>query len=333
MKRGIPGRNVGIASTVLLCALAAPLADAAVRTATNGILTVQMEDAGTDAGQFTIRTGASHPTPNETVFYPIGTSYVTLRDNTAQEIWTNSGSTPNTNIAPYVSRSMQTAPATAAVTDIAGGFRSTYTLPNWTIVQDVVIAGSTLADTNVRQSVTVTNTSAVARSYGVRYMWDWEIAGNDDALFRTRNPDGLFTATFVGFNAPAFQAFEEVDDAVTPTFSVFGTVSGGTLQPPPTAPDRLGYTSWSDAVDAPWDFPITGGNDDSATVHYWGFAAPLSVAAGASATFTEYVSTNPTAVGVTPTPVAEVPTLSQWALIALAGMVAVAGFVAGRRRA
>ena len=306
--------------------LAAGLASAAVQTATNGILTVQIEDAGTSAGQFTIRTGASHPLPNESVFYPIGTSYITLRDNTAQVVYANAGGTVNTNIAPYTFQSLQAAPCTSAVAAVAGGFRTTYTCPNWTVVQDVVINGTTLQDTNVRQSVTVQNTSGAARSYGVRYMWDWEIAGNDASLFRTRNPDGAFTSTFVGFNAPAFQAFEEVDNATTPTLSVFGTVTGGSLSPTPTTPDRVGYVSWSDFVDAPWDFPVAGGNDDSATVHYWGFAAPLSLGAGAGATFHQYVSTNPSAVGVGPTqPAAEIPTLSEWALFALAGMVALLG--------
>lgn len=119
---------------------------------------------------------------------------------------------------------MQSAPATALVTTIPNGFRTTYTLPNWVVVQDVAISGTTLADTNVRHSVTVTNSSAVTRSYGVRYMRDRQIAGNDASLFRTRNPDGTFTGTFIGYDAPAFQAFEEVDNIATPAFSVFGRV-------------------------------------------------------------------------------------------------------------
>lgn len=306
----------------------APGAQAAVRTATNGILTVQIEDATSEIGQFTVRTGASHPLPNQTVFFPIGTSYVTLRDNTAQEVWTNAGGVVNTNIAPYVARNMQAAPATAAVSNITNGFRTVYTLPNWVVTQDVVISGSTLQDTTVRQSVTVQNTSGATRSYGLRYMWDWQIAGNDASVFRQRNPNGAFTATFAGFNAPAFQAFEEVDNATTPTLSVFGTVTGGSLSPAPTTPDRLVYVDWGDYYDAPWDFTISGSGSDSATAHFWGYAAPLSLAPAGSATFHQYVSTNPSAIGVTPpttgasTPI---PTLSQWALIALVGLVALLG--------
>ena len=306
--------------------MAVPAAHAAVRTATNTILAVDIEDTGSNAGMFTVRTGTAHPKPGQTVFYPIGTSYFTVRDVTAQEVWTNAGDVPTNNVAPFVSRSMQVAPATSVTTNIPGGFRTVYTLPNWLVTQDVVINGTSLQDTNVRQTVTVQNTSAVARAFGVRYMWDWQIAGNDASIFRTRNPDGTFTSTFAGFNTPGFQAFEEVDNATTPTFSVFGTVTGGTLVPTPTTPDRLAYVDWGDFYDAPWDLAIAGSGGDSATVHYWGFAAPLQAAPGASATFHQYVSTNPTAVGVgPPTGPTQIPTLSQWALILLAGLLGLLG--------
>lgn len=320
MSRRIQAALAGVAF-----GLAATAAMAAQQTATNGILSVVIEDAGTSVGMFTVRTGASHPLPNVTVLFPIGTSYVTLRDNTAQVVYANAGGAATGNIAPYTFQSLQAAPCSGAVTTIAGGFRATYTCPNWTVTQDVVIAGSTLTDTNVRQSVSVQNTSGAARSYGVRYMWDWTIAGNDASVFRTRNPDGVFTSAFAAFDNPAFQVFEEVDNAAAPTLSVFGTVRGGALSPTPSTPDRLGYVSWSTADGSPWDFPISGSGADSATVHYWGYAAPLNLAAGATTTFHQYIATNPNAIGVGPTGPTEIPTLSEWALIALAGLVGLLG--------
>jgi hypothetical protein len=306
---------------------------AAQLSTTNGILSVSIANTGAGLGQFTINTGASHPLPNQTVFYPIGTSNITLRDNTAQVIYANGGG--STGIAPYTFQSLQTAPCAGVVVAIASGFRTTYTCPNWTVVQDVVIAGTTLTDTNVRQTVTVTNTSAVPRSYGVRYMWDWQIAGNDASIFRTRNPDGSFTSTFFAVAPPSFQAFEEVDNATTPTLSVFGTVMGGTLNPPPTPPDRLVYAQWGTSYNSPWDFAVTGSGGDSSTVHYWGYVTPLTLAAGASASYTEYVSTNPSAVGVGPSAPSTnvpVPTLSQWAMLLLAGLLGLFGLRAARRR-
>jgi hypothetical protein len=325
--------RIVIAVAVLgITSLAAPIVQAQV-TATNGILTVSMTDSGAEAGQFTITTGASHPQPDQQVLFPIGTSYITLRDSTASEIWANAGGSLSGNLGGFTFHSMQAAPATAVVTTIAGGFRATYTLPNWTVVQDVVIVGTTLADTAVRQSVTVTNTSGVSRQYGLRYMWDWDIADNDDSIFRTRNPDGSFTSTFIAFQPPGFQAFEEQAPSAA-TFSIFGTVQGGSLSPPPTPPDRFGYVSWSDAEDSPWDFPVTGGNDDSGTVHYWGFVTPITLAAGGSNAYNEYISTVPSAVGIGP-PAANlpVPTLSETMLMLLVVLLMGAATYGMRRRA
>lgn len=299
----------------------------ALVSATNGILTVQIENSSTgDLGDFTVRTGASHPHPNQDVLFPVGTSYITLRDVTSQEVWTDNGSGASNIGAGFTFHNMNVAPGAPGVVTALGttGFRTTWTLPNWTVVQDVVINGSTLADTNVRQSVTVTNTSAVSRQYGVRFMWDWEIAGNDASLFRTRNPDSAFTSTFATFASPTFQLYEEVDNATTPTFSVFGTVGGGPLSPAPTTPDQLRYSSWGTSYNSGWDFANTGGGSDSSTVYYWGFTAPLTIAAGGSATYTQYLTTQFSAAGGGGTPVAQVPvpTLSTWGMLLLIGFVA-----------
>jgi len=260
----------------------------AVNTATNGILTVSIEST---TGQFTITTGASHPKPGQTVLYPIGTSYITLRDATSSIMWFNYyGSLSNAGLTGYTAQSML---ATAPVTTALGttGFRTTYTIPNYRIVQDVVITGTNLANTNVKHAVSVTNTSAAARTYGLRYMWDWQIAGNDASLFRTRNPDGTFTSSFSTFTAPAFKLYEEVDNAITPAFSIFGSTRDLPLSPVPTLPEQVRYCSWQSAVSSAWDFTNTGSGSDSAVCYYWGFTNPLSLAAGATATYAQYVTT------------------------------------------
>ena len=327
--------------SILLAAIfTAGTARAAQVSVTNGILTVTMENAGSEIGQFTITTGASHPQPNQQVLYPVGTSWITLRDATANQMWANGSDASSAGLAGYSLVFMNTQPA--AVTPIGtNGFSTLYTLPNFTVVQDVVINGTTLADTNVRQSVTVTNTTAASRNIGLRYFWDWEIAGNDASFFRQKSPDGAFTSTFQAFAPPNFQFFEEVDNIATPTFSIFGTVQGGSLSPTPTTPDRLGYVSWSDFDDVAWDTAITGGNDDSATVHFWGFNAPIAIGAGASQTFTEYISTVQGAIGQ-PTPVptpgggaggpaTPIPTLSPWALVVLGVGLSGIAFLALKR--
>jgi len=299
----------------------------AIVSVTNGILVLQIENSNTgDLGMWSVTTGASHPNPGQLVLYPVGTSYITFRDASAMIMYGNAGSAAP-GLAGYTYQNMSTAPGVGVVTSIANGFRTVWTIPSWTITQDVVINGTTLSNTNVQQSVTVTNTSGAPRQYGLRFMWDWDIAGNDASFFRTRNPDGAFTSTFVTYTNPAFQLFEEVNNLTTPLFSVFGTVTGGPLVPAPTTPEQLRYSSWSAAVSSAWDFANTGGGIDSATEHYWGFAAPLTVAAGASATYVQYLTTNFQAGGGGPPPgPIQVPTLSEWGvllLIALLGGIAI----------
>src|SRR5262249_6544408 len=192
------------------------------------------------------------------------------------------------------------------------------TFGGWTVVEDVIVNGTTLTDTNVQATTTITNTTGSPRQYGLRYMWDWEIAGNDGSFFRTRNPDSAFTGTPTTFNAPTFQLYEEVDNIATPTFSVFATTTGGALSPPVTNPDQLRYSNWPSSVGSAWDYTDTPTTSDSSTTYFWGFN-PLTLAAGASASFTQYLTTQQSAVGP-PTPGAAnvvIPTLSTWALILL----------------
>ena len=262
-------------------------------TVTNGILTVNYD---TTDGRFSINTGARHPLANQSVFYPTGTSYITLRDSDSQQIFINCG-TVSPGIAGYTSVDMCATPP--VVTALGNGFRAVFTLQNWTVTEDVVINGSTIADTNVRQSVTVTNTTGQNRHFGLRYLWDWDVAGNDRSYFRARNPDGQFLSPgqYTNFPRPIFQLFEEVN---TPNCTecnilhVYGTVGSGSLIPTPTTPDEVRFASWGDAYESAWDF--SEGNSDSATVHFWGFNQPIRLHAGSSATFVEYVTTQLDAV-------------------------------------
>ncbi len=310
--------------------LAVGSVSAATQSVTNGLLTVSISDAGSNIGQFTVTTGASHPNPSQTVFYPIGTSYITLRDVGALTMWVNDNGAPAPGLAGYSATLMSSQPAVVAPIG-TNGFRTTYTLPNFTVVQEVVINGTTLTDTNVRQTISVTNTSQAERQYGVRNMWDWQIADNDASFFRQRSPDTAFTDVFATFVAPAFTHYEMVDDLTTPAFSVFGTVHGGSLSPQPTPPDQLRYSSWSAATGSAWDFTNTGSGSDSAVSYYWGFDTPLTLAPGATGTHTQYVATVLGAVGGTPSASTPIPTLTEWGLMTLSLLLAGLGYRQLRR--
>lgn len=316
---------------------------AAYQTITNGYLTLTIEDAELTIGQFTVTTGANHPQPGQTVFYPIGTSIITLRDVDAAQLWVNYSIEPATpGLAGYTSMVMNTQPVSVVPLG-ANGFRTTYTLPNFTVVQDLTINGTTLADTNVRHTVTITNTTGASRGYGLRNLWDWQIASNDASFFRQRNPDTAYTSVFQAFNAPTFTHYEVVDNTTTPTFSIYGTVFGGTLSPAPSAPEQIRYADWYESISSAWDFTVAGSDEDSAIVYYWGYNSPLTLAAGASASYTQYLSTVLSAVGgapVDPSPPAApatpattpIPTLSGWGMILPSGLLGLGAAYAGRRR-
>jgi hypothetical protein len=114
---------------------------------------------------------------------------------------------------------------------------------------------------------------------------------------------------------------------------VFGSASGGPLVPVPTPPERLAYVQWLDFYEAPWDRDVAGSMEDAATVHYWGFAAPLVLPPGGTATFHQYLAAHPAALGVAAmgTP-ADVPATATPGVVALAVLLALAGARAARRR-
>ena len=283
--------SVGRAALTLALTISAT-STALAATASNGILTIDYDNIG----RFSLDTGARHPVPGATVFYPVGTSYISVRDVGRNQIFANVEATdPVSATAPDT-----LVPFGAGTTTALGsvGFRTTWATPNFTVIQEVEITGATLADTNVRHEVKVLNTSASPLRYGVRYLWDWQIAGNDASIARQRTPDGPYTSTFAAYPSPAFRAYEQTDSLLNPTFSIYGTVSGGSTGLPPTAPERVAYVSWADFVGNAWDAPIVGRDEDSAVVYYWGYGTPLTLAAGATSNFRQFVTTVASAIGV-----------------------------------
>lgn len=300
-------------------------------TVTNGILRITIENNTADAefADFDVSTGPSHPHPNETVLFPFGTGFITLRDVNALTMWANSDEPSVAGLGGYALKNLNTdvSVSRAFVPLGTSGFRATWTLPNFTIQQDVTIVGTTLADTRVDHQVSVTNTSGAPRPYGLRYLWDWEIADNDGSFFRTRNPDGSFSSNTAVFNAPSFQFYEEVDSIATPTFSIFGSVLNGSL-----APEIVRYSAWPQSVDSAWDYvdPASAASDSSVT-YFWGFATPLTLAAGATAGVLESISTQQSAIGGGPSGIQTVPVANGGWLIPIALLVVLVAFGALRR--
>ena len=118
------------------------------------------------------------------------------------------------------------------------------------------ILGSTLADTSVRQQMSVQNTGSAPLAYGIRYLWNWRIVGNSISFSRPRFPDGAFTNVSTDYPSPNFQVSELTDSLTNPSYSVYASVQGGSLALPATRPDRLAVAAWGDFALVPWDYPL-----------------------------------------------------------------------------
>ncbi|MBN1857451.1 MAG: hypothetical protein JW846_10930 [Dehalococcoidia bacterium] len=249
-------------------------------------------------GVYTVCTGDDHPVPNADVLYDgadhlPGTSYLTVRDYT--------------DAVDYIPdpTASSSEPSGGYGIDFLGGCGSEFSVSGkkatttWNpgggleVEQVTAVEGTTLSDSRVRVTTTVTNNDDVTHEVGIRYEWDLMIADDDDAWFARRNPDASFTQDELIYEPPNFERFETTDDPGNPTFSVFGSVNGpqGVFSPDPTPPDRFIFGEWAQ-YDA-WDYyEGSDPSSDSAVLYYWGYDdgnSPISLSPGESVSVTAYL--------------------------------------------
>jgi hypothetical protein len=250
----------------------------------NGIYEIFIEDAGGETGQYTAATAQDFPDvgAGENVLYGggsgfPGTSFNTVRSYTSETdyVFTDDG--------PSSSFDVVEAASYGTVTSIADGFRTTYTLPGGsetsdalTIEQDLEVLGSTIDDSRVSVTTTVTNDGDAPVTIGIRYLWDFQISGDDGPTYQNISPNGSVLTTEESFSNPDFQSYKAEDNDLSdsPQFSVFGTVNGpSSITPTPTSPDLVQNTAWFDAVDTAFDYETTANQStdgDQASLIYWG---------------------------------------------------------------
>jgi hypothetical protein len=244
---------------------------------TNGIYTLSVQDnvGETGVGTYTISTGAAHPNPNQNIFYAGAaqspwSTYLTVRvyDTLMEYVSTTSGPAPSGGYTV-----MDLDDCSPLVTAIDSTIITTWMTPdNLAIEQVTAIEGTTLSDSRVRVTTTVTNNDMIAHSVGIRYEWDIMIDGEDGSWFAERIPDGPWLDLETEWVSPAFERYEIVNDPASPIFSVFGTAAGPAVLAP-TPPDLLQFADWFDVYSRAFDYTPTGqniGGDDSAIAYYWG---------------------------------------------------------------
>ncbi len=272
-----------------------------VLSVTNGIYRLSLTEGpiGNGMGMFTLSTGDSHPFPGESILYGGAeanprTSYLTIRSYSSNTDYVSAflGSFSS----PFNVVKLDSCSPVVSPTEGMMGFRTTWSCNEddiLTIEQVTEIEGTTVNDSFVRITTTVSNRFEAPVQIGIRYMWDWMIDGSDDAMIKRHHPDDPgFTRFFFEEVPPQFEYYEETN--THPTFSIFGTVNGPAgLNPSPTPPDRFNYSDWETAYLYTWDFPVTGGNSDSAACYFWGdtLANAITLEPGQSYSVTQYMTT------------------------------------------
>ncbi|MGW4525768.1 hypothetical protein [Amycolatopsis sp. NPDC004378] len=221
---------------------------AATPTFGNDVFRVSLQQArGLGVGSFTVQTGPAHPAGagRDVLFgggVP-GTSFTTVRDLTSHVDYVQ---------GQYLTTASEVAldslgPTTAAVGTT--GFHTNW----WTYVdsgsveidQYVVVHGTTVADSSVEVTTTVTGSST--DTFQVQYLWD-TAAGTDDAPV-------LQTGAYNPFATSATHevTLSGVDSAALagPSLSYGLTGTGpARITPPPTPPQSIQFVCWPRAVGA-----------------------------------------------------------------------------------
>ena len=265
---------------------------------TNGIYTLSVEDnpLSSGVGTYTISTGVTHPNPNQDIFYDGAmqmpwSTYLTVRvyDTATEYVSTNAAPLPS---AGYTVVALDT--CSPLVTAIDTSVTTAWTTPeNLGIEQLTAIHGTTLSDSMIEVTTTVTNQDSIPQSVGIRYEWDIMIDGNDGSWFAERIPDGPWLDTEAEWVLPAFERYETTDNPGAPLFSIFGTVTGPAVLSP-TSPDLLQFANWREIYARAFDYTLVGhtiGDDDSAVGYYWGNndANKITLVPGESVSVTTYL--------------------------------------------
>lgn len=266
----------------------------------NGVYQVYVEEnVGLGVGTFTVLTGPGHPAGEglDVLFgdgIP-GTSYMVVRDVVTG--------------TDYVQGQLLTHPSEVSLDDYAPdveplgttGFRTTW-LGGW-ITQDVVVHGTTPADSTVEVTTTVDGGS----EYQIQYLWDVALGADDGPALQPQSattelrPLGPLTTTehALGAADDSLAVVDNDGNGAPPNLAAGVTARGPSwVTPAPVRPDSVEYVCWPQAIFAPATeyeidpdldistpaSPCTGpfGTNDSAILSVWsvdGTTGPVSVSA------------------------------------------------------
>lgn len=243
-------------------------------TAGNGIFRVRIDD-GANLGAISVETGPDHPIggglPVLSRSGRAGSSFVTVRSFDSGVNYTQSATAPGVALAP------------GGTTTALGttGFRTTYRVAGadrLRIVQDVDVQGSTVADTFVVVTTSVTNRGTTPARVGIRRLWDLQLLRyGAPSASRETGTTSTPLSTEQTLPTPLDDVWQVRNTNVR--LWVAGSLGGGAANrfagaPPSSEPDLAQLAAWPAAQAAPFRYtvpdPAGAPGDDSALLTYWG---------------------------------------------------------------
>jgi len=164
------------------------------------------------------------------------------------------------------------------------GFEVTYPLPGapvtadkMTIVQDIVVTGDAADDSRVSVTTTVVDKGDTAEQIGVRYLWDYDLGGDDGPVLNLAAGAKVSTETMLA--SPGASVTGSTGAHASSVTDVAPNAGG--------APDSVQYVAWKPAFGTPFDYTVSpsqaAGGKDSAVLTYFGSTPAKAIAIGPGA--------------------------------------------------
>lgn len=263
-----------------------------------------------DDGDFTARTGLSHP--------------VTLAAGGVRQnvIFGGSGGNPGTSdpswyvhetadhyLNPTGGSTCLFDPPDTAAEPASVGIESEWTrtptgMPGVTLRlrEEIVAFGDSEDNSGVRLTLGATNDSGSSQAVtmGVRWQIDYQNASDDGPLFAkvTCSPFEVFDERSTEHEYPdaeieTFDFFRIQNNTGSPIFGNYTSATEIAGFPDTFKPDRLTYARWSSVVNEPWDYTATEGapgpDSDSAVLYWFGFLPADAITIAPGETFSRSV--------------------------------------------
>lgn len=241
------------------------------------LVTVEIETGYDGVGTFTVATDENHPSPGQDVLYDgvdqdPWSSYMTLFLPEQQKIYvqTNSGSYAPEGYTVFLMDNLN--PVSEVGIDYV---KTTWRTPEGLLItQEIILLGDTLNNSLVEQRVTVSNAGDYPVTYGLRYMWDIMIDGEDGSVIRLWNSTGPMTDWL--YNETEYNDTSDImfwqttNDENSPIFYIWGSLR---MPAGSTPPDRFVYAAWPKLFNNPWFVSVDPNQvivgDDTGVAYYW----------------------------------------------------------------